>query len=183
MVRLAIKAFHPAQAAVPADARRHDVEVPRDDRVPRSASRKEQRPRADRAHQPGRASATDINPFDHGSKKYTDVMKTQALVAGADQARLRRGVRRRAPRRGEVARQGARLLVPRPVPAVGSEEPAARAVEPLQRQASTRARASASSRCRTGPSSTSGSTSTSRTSRSCRCTSPSSGRSSSATAR
>ena len=49
--------------------------------------------------------------------------------------RLRRGVRRRSARRGEGAREGARLLVPRRLRAVGSEEPAARAVEPLQRPA------------------------------------------------
>ena len=61
-------------------------------------------------------------------------MKTQALMQALDGRRVRRGVRRRAPRRGEVAGQGARLLVPRPLPPVGPEEPAARAVEPLQRQ-------------------------------------------------
>jgi sulfate adenylyltransferase subunit 2 len=54
--------------------------------------------------------------------------------AGARQVRLRLRLRWCAARRGEVARQGAGVLVPRPVPAVGSEEPAARAVEPLQRQ-------------------------------------------------
>ena len=98
-------------------------------------------------------------------------MKTQALLQALRERRLRRGVRRRPPRRGALARQGAHLLLPRPLRPVGPEEPAPRAVEPLQRQASTRARASASSRSPTGPSSTSGSTSSSRTSRSCRCTS------------
>ena len=151
-------------------------------RVPRRFCARE-RARPPRPHQPATASREDINPFDHGSQKYTTVMKTQALLQALTQARLRRGVRRRAPRRGEVARQGAHLLVPRSLPAVGPEEPAARAVEPLQRQGATRARASASSRSRTGPSSTSGSTSTSRTSRSCRSTSPRRARWSSATAR
>ena len=88
-------------------------------------------------------------------------MKTQGLLQALDRRRLRRRVRRRPARRGEVAREGARLLVPRSHPSVGPEEPAARALESLQRSRSTRARASASSRCRTGPSSTSGSTSTS----------------------
>ena len=60
-------------------------------------------------------------------------MKTQALLQALDRRRLRRRLRRRPPRRGEVARQGARLLVPRPLPPMGPEEPAARAVEPLQR--------------------------------------------------
>ena len=35
MLHLALKAFYPAQAAVPAAARRHDLEVPGDVRVPR----------------------------------------------------------------------------------------------------------------------------------------------------
>ena len=35
MLHLAMKAFYPVQAAVSAAARRHDLEVPRDDRVPR----------------------------------------------------------------------------------------------------------------------------------------------------
>ena len=54
--------------------------------------------------------------------------------AGARPLAVRRGVRRRPPRRGEVAGQGARLLLPRPPPPVGPEEPAAGAVEPVQRQ-------------------------------------------------
>ena len=56
--------------------------------------------------------AMGINPFTHGSAVHTDVMKTQALQAGARQVRLRRRLRRRAARRGEEPRQGARLLVP-----------------------------------------------------------------------
>ena len=76
--------------------------------------------------------AQGINPFTHGSAIHTDIMKTQALQAGARQARLRRGVRRRAPRRGEVARQGAHLLVPLRPASLGPEEPAPRAVEALQ---------------------------------------------------
>jgi hypothetical protein len=35
----AMKAFYPGQAAVPAAARRHDLEVPRDDRLPRPPAR------------------------------------------------------------------------------------------------------------------------------------------------
>ena len=37
----------------------------------------------------------------HGSQVHTDVMKTEGAEAGARQVRLRRGLRRRAPRRGE----------------------------------------------------------------------------------
>ena len=39
LLHLARKAFHPGQAAVPAPARRHDVEVPRDVRLPRPHGR------------------------------------------------------------------------------------------------------------------------------------------------
>ena len=111
---------------------------------------------------------------DHRRQQDVDGRHEDAGAApGAHRRRLRRGVRRGAARRGEVARQGARLLVPRPLPPVGSEEPAARALEPATTARSTRARASACSRCRTGPSSTSGSTCTSSTFRSCRSISPS----------
>ena len=48
-------------------------------------------------------------------------------------ARLRRGLRRRAPRRGARPGQGADLLLPRRLRPVGPQEPAPRAVEPLQR--------------------------------------------------
>ena len=70
--------------------------------------------------------AQGINPFDHGSAVHTDIMKTQALQAGARPLRLRRRLRRRAARRGEAPRQGARLLVPLRAAPLGPEEPAAR---------------------------------------------------------
>ncbi len=74
-------------------------------------------------------------------------------------APLRRRVRRRPARRGEGPGQGAGVQLPRRVRPVGPQEPAARAVEPLQRppppgRAHPGVPASA-----TGPSSTSGSTS------------------------
>ena len=53
MLHLAMKAFYPAQAAVPAAARRHDVEVPGDDRVPRRTRARALGLRPARAHQPG----------------------------------------------------------------------------------------------------------------------------------
>ena len=106
--------------------------------------------------------ADDINPFDHGSEKYTDVMKTQALKQALSQVRVRRSVRRRAPRRRDVARQRAHVFVPRPLPPVGSRRTSGPSCGTCTTPRSTRARASACSRSRTGPSSTSGSTSTSR---------------------
>ena len=54
--------------------------------------------------------ARGINPFDHGSSLHTQVMKTEALKQALDAGRLRRRLRRRAPRRGEEPRQGAHLL-------------------------------------------------------------------------
>src|ERR1035441_8931247 len=44
---------------------------------------------------------------------------------------LRRRIRRRAARRREIARQGARLQLPRRLRTVGPQEPAPRIVEPL----------------------------------------------------
>ncbi len=63
---------------VPAPPHRHDVEIPGDDRVPRSLLR-EQRPRPHRP--PTKPPCEGINPFDHGIKKYTTALKTQALKA------------------------------------------------------------------------------------------------------
>ena len=53
-------------------------------------------------------------------------------------APVRRAVRRRAAGRGEGQGQGAGVLVPRRVRPVGSQEPAARAVEPVQHPAAPR---------------------------------------------
>ena len=172
MVRLGAEGVPPGAAAVPAAAHRHDVEVPRDDRVPRSRSRKENGLEPHRPHEPGRARARTSTRSITAAKKYTTIMKTQALL----QALAKGGFDAAfggARRDEERSRAKERIYSFRDrVRAVGSEEPAPRALEPLQRARSTRARASASSRSRTGPSSTSGSTSGSRTSRSCRSTSP-----------
>ena len=132
MLHLALKAFYPAHAAVPAAARRHDLEVPRDDRVPRRDGDASSGSSCS-CTSTRRRSRTGINPFTHGSAVHTDVMKTAGAEAGARQVRLRRGVRRRAARRGEVARQGAHLLVPLGAAPLGPEAPAPRALAPLQR--------------------------------------------------
>jgi undecaprenyl-diphosphatase len=116
------------------------------------------------------AVAQGINPFDHGSactptcgrrrgssRRSTSTASTRPSAAPA--------ATRRSPG------QGAGLLFrDRPAP-LGPQEPAARAVEPLQRpQAQGRVDPGVPA-VATGPSSTSGSTSCSRTSPSCRCTS------------
>ena len=73
-----------------------------------------------------------INPFDHGSNTHTHVMKTVGAAPGARQIRFRRSIRRRAPRRGEIARQGAHLLLPQCAACLGPKEPASGDVEDLQ---------------------------------------------------
>ncbi len=104
-------------------------------------------------------------------------------AAGRDRrARLRRGFRRRPPRRGAGAGEGADLLLPRRLRPVGPEGPAAGDLEPLQRPDPQGASTCASSRSATGPSSTCGSTSPRRSWRCRRSTSPTSARSSNATA-
>ena len=127
--------------------------------------------------------AQGINPFTHGSAVHTDVMKTQALKQALDKYGFDAafgGARRdeeksRAKERVFSFRIGAASL--------GSEEPAPRALEPLQRpqaQGREHPRVPAVELDRARhlavhlPA---------RTSRSCRCTSPASGRWSSATAR
>ena len=70
-----------------------------------------------------------------GPRASRNRLQTTTLLDAIAEQRLRRRVRWWPARRGEGAGQGARLLVPRRLRAVGSEEPASRAVEPLQRPA------------------------------------------------
>ncbi len=131
MLHLALKAFHPVEAAVPAAARGHHVEVPRDDRVPRP-HRARARPRAHRARQSGspRARHRPVHPRLGGAHRRVEDAGPEA---GARSLRLRRGLRRRAPGRGEVAREGAHLLVSLRTASVGPEAAAPGALAPLQR--------------------------------------------------
>ena len=78
LVRLAIKAFHPAKVPFP---------LMHIDTTWKFKAMIEFRDRFTRennldliVHTNQAGVAAGINPFDHGSKKYTDVMKTQALV-------------------------------------------------------------------------------------------------------
>ena len=79
-------------------------------------------------HRNPEAEAAGINPFDHGAGVHTDLWKTAGAEAGAGPARLRRGLRRRAPRRGEEPGQGAGLLLPHAPATLGPQAPAARAL-------------------------------------------------------
>ncbi len=94
------------------------MEVPGDDRVPRSASPRELGFELI-THTNPEGLANGINPFDHGSKNYTDIMKTQALKQALDTRRLRRRIRRRPARRGEVTGQGAGVQLPRQASTAG----------------------------------------------------------------
>ena len=109
MLHLARKAFHPAPPPFPllhVDTTwkfREMYEF-------RERMQREHGFELHRAHQPGRPAPQASTRSTHGSDVHTDVMKTEALKQALDKLRLRRGVRRRAPRRGEVAREGADLL-------------------------------------------------------------------------
>jgi len=76
--------------------------------------------------------AQNINPFDHGSNRYTTVMKTEALKQALSKYQFDCAFGG-APRRGALASQRARLLVSGPVSSVGPQKPAPRAVVSLQR--------------------------------------------------
>ncbi|MCK7501348.1 MAG: phosphoadenosine phosphosulfate reductase family protein [Comamonadaceae bacterium] len=99
--------------------------------------------------------------------------RPQGLKQALDQLRLRRRLRRRAAATRRRSRAKERIFsLPHRAAPLGPEEPAPRAVEPVQRaQAQGRVDPRLPALA-TGPSSTSGSTSTWRTSPSCRSTSP-----------
>ena len=110
MLHLARKAFYPAPAPLSADARRHHLEVPGDDRVPRpDGGRVRLRPA--HPHQPGGRAAGDqpLHPRQRALHRHHEDRGAQA---GARQVQVRRRLRRRPPRRGKVPRQGAHLLLP-----------------------------------------------------------------------
>ena len=180
MLHLAMKAFHPVEAAVPVGARRHDVEVLRDVPVPRR-HRGPARARPDRAQEPRVRRAGDQPVRSRFGDAHRHV-EDRGPQAGDRRAQVRSVLRRRPSRRGEVAGQGADLLGPHGAAPVGSEAAAPRAVVRSTTPAAPTARRCGCSRSRTGPNSTCGSTSTSSRSRSCRSTTPRRARSSTATA-
>ena len=71
-----------------------------------------------------------VGPFTHGSKVHTDLMKTQALLHGLDKHHFDAafgGARRDEEKSRAIEhhpRQGAHLLLPRPISPVGPEKPA-----------------------------------------------------------
>ena len=175
MLHLAVKAFYPAPLAVSGAARRHDLEVPRDDRVPRRDGAAAQS-RSARSHQSGRRRPRHQSVC-LGLVRAHACDEDRSAEAGARQIRLRCRLRRRAPRRGKEPRQGAHLLVPLARIMSGIRATSARNCGICSTRGCGRANRSASFRCRIGPSSTSGPTSCCRTFRSCRSISPRSARS------
>src|SRR5690606_15411356 len=103
-------------------ARGYDLEIPRDDRVPEPP----------RAGNGGRVADLDQSGWSRTGHRTRDPRRHRAYrrdedpgaEAGARQMAVRRRHRRRAPRRGEVAGQGAHLLVPQRAASLGPEEPA-----------------------------------------------------------
>ena len=105
LVRLAQKAFHPAPLPFPllhidTTWKFRDMIAFRDRFVQR------ERARADRAHQPRRRCAENINPFDHGSEKYTTRHEDAGAAAGARRstASTRPSAARAATRRSRAPR-------------------------------------------------------------------------------
>ena len=79
------------------------------------------------------AIAAGANPFDLGTQRCCGFLKTEALLTGLRHHGFDAAIGGRAARRGEVAGQGAVFSFRDAVRPVGPQEPAARAVEPLQR--------------------------------------------------
>ena len=131
MLHLAMKAFYPAQAALPAAACRHDLEVPRDDRVPRRDG-EAARPRPARPHQRGRRDARHQSVRLTARSLHTQVMKTEALKQALDKYGFDAafgGARRDE----EKSRAKERIFSFRTrQPCLGPEEPAAGALARLQ---------------------------------------------------
>ena len=130
LLHLAMKAFYPAKPPFPflhvdTTWKFREMIAFRDAMAAQArlrSPRPHQRGRRARGHQPVRPR------LQHPHPRHED----GGAAAGARQIRLRRGLRRRAARRGEVARQGAHLLVPQRQPCLGPEEPAPGNVEDLQ---------------------------------------------------
>ncbi len=79
------------------------------------------------------AKAKGINPFDHGAM-HTDMWKTEGLKQALEKFRFDAAFGGRPARRGEEPRQGARVQLQVGESSMGSEAPAAGAMERVQRE-------------------------------------------------
>jgi hypothetical protein len=120
----------PRPDSLSAPAHRHGLQVPRDDRVPRLVRTRSRRT-AHRPHQPAGARRGHAAVC----RRHPALLRAPQDAGAARRDRrgqLRRRVRRRAARRGAVARQGAGVLAARPEGALGSEAAAPGAVAPAE---------------------------------------------------
>ena len=171
MLHLAREGVLPVAAAVPAAARRHDVEVPGDVRVPRAGGRRARHgaarppePRVRRARASTRSTTARRCTPTCGRPRASSRRSTSTGFDVAFGGARRDEEKSRAKERVFSIRSAQHRWDPK------QQRPELWRIYNVRRNhGETHA---GCSRCRTGPSSTSGSTSTSRRSRSCRCTSP-----------
>ena len=130
MLRLAQKAFYPGKIPFPL------LHVDTSYKFPEMITFRDEYTKEIGAdlivHRNEEAIAAGANPYTLGTQNCCGLLKTREPAGCAGRRRLRRGVRRRAARRGEEPGQGAGLQLPRYRRTVGPEEPAAGAVEPVQ---------------------------------------------------
>ena len=72
-----------------------------------------------------------INPFVHGSKLHTEIMKTEGLKQALDKWRFDAAFGGARRDEEKVARQGARAVLPHGAASLGPQEPAPRILAPL----------------------------------------------------
>ena len=134
MLHLAEKAFWPGPAPVPGDARRHRPQLPRGHRLPRRVGRRARRPASSwrRCRSRSTRAGSSRRPGPRASRNRLQTITLLDAIEEHGFDAVFGGARRDE----EKARAKERVFsLPRRVRPVGPEEPAARAVEPLQRPA------------------------------------------------
>ena len=145
MVRLAEKAFWPGPVPFPLHARRHGAQLPRGDRVSRPPGRRARRA-ADRRVGAGRDRRRAGQQTRSVRARRATACRPRRCSTRCKRARVRRGVRRRAPRRGARPREGARSSPSATTSAAGIPRTSGRSCGASTTGASAAARACASSR-------------------------------------
>ncbi len=119
LLRLAEKAFRPGRFPFPLMHVDTGPQLPRGDRVPRPPRGRARRA-ARSSHRVQESIDTGRVVEQTGPRASRNRLQTTTLLDAIDRARLRRRDRRRAPRRGALARERADLLLPRRLRPVGS---------------------------------------------------------------
>src|SRR5438128_1009715 len=117
---LGAKGFFPRKNSFSPPARGHQLQIPRDDRVPRLLSAADRRG-AHRSQESGGARCRRKSLFARHPKMLRPA-KNEVAPGRTSRGCLRRGVWRGAPRRREVTRQRAHLFLPRFPGPVGPEK-------------------------------------------------------------